>query len=65
MKYMPVTLFGILAAALIAVTASTGYAKAPAYETKTPQIRIALSQSSVQVGDTFEAAFWLRRDGRP
>jgi hypothetical protein len=60
MKYVPATLFGILAAALIVVTASTGYAKAPAYETKTPQIRIALSQSSVQAGDTFEAAFWLQ-----
>jgi len=60
MKHVPVTLFGIVAAALIIVTASTGYAKAPAYDTKTPQIRIALSQTSVQVGDTFEAAFWLQ-----
>lgn len=60
MKHVSAKLFGILTAVLIMAAASAGYAKALAYETKTPQIRVALSQSSVQVGDTFEAVFWLQ-----
>ncbi|WP_438448405.1 S-layer homology domain-containing protein [Gorillibacterium sp. sgz5001074] len=61
MRNLHRTILGLSAFGLVLwATAPAGQAAAPAYDTKIPQIRVALSQTAVQAGDTFEAAFWLQ-----
>jgi hypothetical protein len=65
MIQVPKAILSLLISALVLSMVFPGYAasaasEAKAYETKAPQIRVALSRTSVQAGDTFEAAFWLQ-----